>query len=49
MVVDVEFAVECILLLSSHKWYVDLRYLANVLRMSCEELQKAVDALKNGG
>ena len=49
MVVDVEFAVECILLLSSHKWYVDLRYLANVLSMPCEEFQEAVDALKKGG
>ena len=49
MVVDVKFAAECILLLNSHKWYVDVRYLANVLRMSCEEFQEAVDALKNGG
>ena len=49
MVVDVKFAAECILLLNSHKWYVDKRYLANVLRMSCEEFQEAMDALKNGG
>ena len=49
MVVDVKFAAKCILLLNSHKWYVDVRYLANVLRMSCEEFQEAVDALKNGG
>ena len=49
MVVDVKFAAECILLLNSHKWYVDLRHLANVLRMSCEEFQEAVDAFKNSG
>ena len=49
MVVDVEFAAECILLLNSHKWYVDLRHVANVLRMSCEEFQEVVDALKKGG
>ena len=49
MVVDVKFAAKCILLLNSHKFYVDVRYLANVLRMSCEEFQEAVDALKNGG
>ena len=49
MVVDVKFAAECILLLTSHKWYVDKRYLANVLKMSCEEFQEAMDALKNGG
>ena len=49
MVVDVEFAAECILLLNSHKWYVDSRYLANVLRMLCEEFQENMDALKNGG
>ena len=49
MVVDVKFAAECILLLNSHKWYVDKRYLANVLRMSCEEFQEAMDGLKNGG
>ena len=44
MVVDVEFAADCILLLNSHKWYVDLRHVANVLRMSCEEFQEAMDA-----
>ena len=49
MVVDVKFAAECILLLNSHKWYVDKRYLVNVLRMSCEEFQEVVDALKKGG
>ena len=49
MVVDVKFAAECILLLHSHKWYVDVRYLAYVLMMSCEDFQEAVDALKNGG
>ena len=49
MVVDVAYAVECMLLLNLHKWYVDLHYLTHVLMMSCEELQKPVDALKNGG
>ena len=49
MVVNVEFVADCILLLNSHKFYVDVRYLANVLRMSCVEFQEAVDALKNGG
>ena len=43
MVVDVGFAVECILLLNLHKWYVDLCHLANVLRMSCEEFQETMD------
>ena len=38
MVLDIGYAVECILLLNSHKWYVDVRYLAYVLNMSCEEL-----------
>ena len=49
MVVDVKFAAECILLLNSHKFYVDLRYLANVLRVSCEEFQETMDAFKKGG
>ena len=49
MVVNVEYVADCIHLLNSHKFYVDVRYLANVLRMSCEEFQEAVDALKNGG
>ena len=49
MVVNVEFTGGCILLLNSHKWYVDSRYLANVMRMPCEEFQEAMDALKNGG
>ena len=49
MVVDVEFVADCILLLNPHKWYVDVRYLAYVLMMSCEDFQEAVDALKNGG
>ena len=49
MVVDVAYAVECMLLLNSHKWYVDIRYLAHVLMMSCEELQETVDALKTAG
>ena len=46
MVLDVEYAAECILLLNSHKWYVDSRYLAHVLNMSCEEV---VAAFKKGG
>ena len=49
MVLDIGYAVECILLLNSHKWYVDVRYLAYVLNMSCEELQEVVIALKKGG
>ena len=44
MVVDVEFAAGCILLLNSHKWYVDSRYLANVLRMPSKKFQEAADA-----
>jgi len=46
---DVQFFAECVLLLDSHKWYIDIRYLAHVLRMTCEEVQEAVDALKKGG
>ena len=49
MALDVEYAVNCILQLDSHKWYVDVRYLAHVLNMSCEELQEVVIALKKGG
>ena len=49
MVVNVEYATECILLLNSHKWYGDIRYVANVLRMSCEGFQETIDAFKNGG
>ena len=49
MVLDVEYAAECILLLNSHKWYVDSRYLAHVLNISCEELQEVVAAFKKGG
>ena len=43
------FFAECVLLLDPHKWYIDIRYLAHVLRMTCEEVQEAVDALKKGG
>ena len=32
MVLDIGYAVECILLLTSHKWYVDIRHLAYVLK-----------------
>ena len=49
MLLDIGYAVECILLLNSHKWYVDVRYLAHVLNMSCKELQEVVIALKKGG
>ena len=49
MALDVEYAVNCILQLDSHKWYVDVRYLAHVLMMSCEELQEVLATLKNGG
>ena len=49
MVLDVKYAAKCILLLNSHKWYVDSRYLARVLNMSCEELQEVVAAFKKGG
>ena len=49
MALDVEYAVNCILQLDSHKWYVDVRYLAYVLMMSCEELQEVLVTLKNGG
>ena len=46
---DVQFFADCILLLDSHKWYIDIRYLSHVLMMTCEEVQEAVDALKKGG
>ena len=49
MVLDIGYAVECILLLHSHKWYVDIRHLAYVLKMSCKELQEVLVTLKNGG
>ena len=49
MVLDIGYAVECILLLTSHKWYVDIRHLAYVLKMSCEELQEVLVALKTVG
>ena len=31
---DVQFFADCILLLDSHKWYIDIRYLAHVLMMT---------------
>ena len=49
MALDVEYAVNCILQLDSHKWYVDVRYLAHVLMMSCEELQEVLATLKTVG